>query len=99
MAKQLPLVLASILAFAFLLAYPLAEAGPNDAWPVKGKLLGKKDKKSEDVSGIACKESEGFPRQCVVIDDELQDAQYVEVTDGKIVTGNSIHLIDDEFGG
>jgi hypothetical protein len=51
-------------------------------WKVHGKLLGKSAgpsdfEKSEDVSGIACDRSSGFPRLCLVADDETQGTQIV----------------------
>ena len=70
-------------------------------WEVEGKLIGKiskktgKVKKSEDVSGIACTTSKGFPRTCLIIDDNLQDAQFVELKDGKLVVG-AFHQPDQE---
>jgi len=76
---------------------------PVQEWPVREKLVGKPDKdtgepkKSVDVSGIACVQSDGFPRRCVVIDDELQDAQFVELFEGKVVAKSPVHLIDDAF--
>lgn len=69
------------------------------AWPVKHKLFGKNGGKSEDVSGIACTTAQGFPRSCVVIDDNVQDAQFVTLTDGKLVAGAAVNLIGDEFKG
>lgn len=66
-------------------------------WKVKGKLLGKRnDKKAEDVSGIACNSASGFPRQCLVVDDELQGAQIVIVNDGGMIAGEFIRLIKDQ---
>ena len=79
-------------------------AGKDDSWEVEGKLIGKiskktgKVKKSEDVSGIACTKQKGFPRTCLIIDDNLQDAQFVEVKDGKLVVGASVNLIKNKFG-
>ena len=71
----------------------------DDAWPVKHRLIGKDGEKSVDVSGIACATATGFPRACLVIDDNIQDAQFVTVTDGEIAAGDSVHLIDDTFEG
>ena len=68
-------------------------------WDVKGDLVGKKDKVSEDLSGIACATASGFPRTCLVIDDELQSAQIVTLTDGALMAGRSISLINDTFDG
>ena len=79
-------------------------AGKDDSWEVDGKLIGKiskktgKVKKSEDVSGIACTKQKDFPRTCLIIDDNLQDAQFVELKDGKLVTGASVNLIKNKFG-
>lgn len=93
---------------AIVCALPVLLTGPatakdDDAWEVEGKLIGKiskktgKEKKSEDVSGIACTAKEGFPRTCLVIDDNLQKAQFVELTDGKLFAGDTIDLIHNEF--
>jgi Protein of unknown function (DUF3616) len=69
----------------------------EDSWPVKGDLIGKNDKTSKDVSGIACTTQKEFPRSCLVIDDNLQDAQFVVVRDGKLVAGDTINLIANKF--
>jgi hypothetical protein len=75
----------------------------DDSWEVEGKLIGKiskktgKVKKSEDVSGIACTKQKGFPRTCLIIDDNLQDAQFVELKDGKLVVGDPVNLINNKF--
>ena len=66
-------------------------------WPVKGKLLGKDGKKSRDASGIACATAQDFPRSCLVIDDNVQQAQFVTVKDGKIIAGGTIRLIDNTY--
>jgi hypothetical protein len=71
----------------------------GDAWPVKHKLLGKDGGKAEDVSGIACATPQGFPRSCLVIDDNVQDAQFVTMTDGEFVAGSTVNLIGDKFEG
>jgi hypothetical protein len=76
---------------------PLAKE--QGTWAVEGKLLGKPGKKSEDASGIACAAPQGFPRPCVVIDDNSQAAQFVTVNDGDIVAGVAIPLIDNSFEG
>ena len=76
-----------------------AAARDDGVWPVHGKLLGKNDRKSEDVSGIACATAHGFPRSCLVIDDNMQQAQFVTVKDGAIVAGDTIALIDNSFAG
>lgn len=84
------------LSLASYAAPTFGQAG--DAWPVKNKLLGKKDKKSKDASGIACTTQPNFPRSCLVIDDNLQNAQFVQVKDGELVAGATINLIDNKFG-
>jgi hypothetical protein len=66
-------------------------------WPVRHRLLGKDGGRSEDVSGIACARQSGFPRPCLVIDDELQSAQFVVVDDGELRAGSSLPLIDNEY--
>lgn len=80
-----------------LVAGGRAVGGDGDTWPVRGKILGKKDKKSEDVSGIACAAQQGFPRPCLVIDDEIQKAQFVTVNDGEVLAGGTVALIDNSF--
>lgn len=70
-----------------------------ETWPIRGKLQGKNGKKSKDVSGIACATAHGFPRACLVIDDNMREAQFVTVKDGEIVAGDVIPLIDNSFEG
>jgi Protein of unknown function (DUF3616) len=70
-----------------------------ETWPVRGKLQGKNGKKSENVSGIACATTQGFPRACLVIDDNMQAAQFVTLKDGEIDAGDMISLIDNSFEG
>ncbi|UPJ68734.1 hypothetical protein [Bradyrhizobium sp. 191] len=72
-------------------------AAADDAWPVKKRLIGEDGGKSKDVSGIACTTTDGFPRSCLVIDDNLQDVQFIELTDGKLVAGSPVKLIDNMF--
>ena len=72
--------------------------GKDDAsWKVKPDVTGKDDEPSEDVSGIACTTSKGFPRSCLVIDDNLQKAQFVKLRDGRLVPGDTIKLIRNKF--
>jgi hypothetical protein len=78
---------------------PSAVAGNPDVWTVEGRLLGKDGKKSTDISGIACSTAEGFPRSCLVIDDNLQSAQYLVVRRGKLVAGDSVRLISNKYKG
>src|SRR5262245_12067192 len=74
LARVATIVCAALLVMA---AGPASGKDDDDgSWPVKGKLIGKTKKsgevkKSEDVSGIACTTDEGFPRSCLVIDDNL----------------------------
>jgi hypothetical protein len=82
----------AVLLASLFFSGPVA-AEDHAPWPVKEKLIGKKDKKSEDVSGIACASPTGFPRTCMVIDDNLQGAQVVIVRDGEITAGQFIPLI------
>ena len=93
---------------ALVLLFAMAAAGPAFAkdkkkgeWDVKGDLVGKKGKPTKDLSGIACATNTGFPRTCVIIDDELQVAQVVTLTDGTIAAGGRrlIPLIHDTFDG
>ena len=89
--------LASIIAVvAASIAWLLpAAAQPDKPWHVEGKLLGKDQKKSKDISGIACL-STGLPRTCLVIDDEVQFAQVVIVQDGALLAGDTIQLVDPD---
>jgi hypothetical protein len=77
----------------------MARASRYETWPVRGKLQGKNGKKSRDVSGIDCATAQGFPRAGLVIDDNLQEAQFVTVKNGEIVAGDMISLIDNRFEG
>jgi len=74
-------------------------AKDSGEWEVEGELIGKKGKVAEDLSGIACTTDSGFPRTCLLIDDEQQAAQVVTLTDGEIKAGRLIPLIDDWFDG
>src|SRR4051812_27007315 len=84
-----------VLTAAILLLGCMTAAGAQDAWPVKGKLLGKGNDKSQDVSGIACFPASGLPRSCLVVDDESQGAQIAIVKEGEIIAGTFIRLIED----
>lgn len=79
-------------------AQPLFGASA-DAWPIKHQLLGRDGGKAKDVSGIACAKTQGFPRSCLVIDDNVQEAQFVTLTDGQLVAGSTISLIGDKLDG
>jgi hypothetical protein len=83
----------------------LGHAADSPPWKVSGKLIGKPknldgsdSKKSEDVSGIACAAMSGYPRVCLVADDETQGVQIVILEDGKLIAGDFVRLIDDSFG-
>ena len=58
-----------------------ALARSDKIWPVEGNLVGEikngEEKKAKDVSGIACMETSGFPRHCLIVDDNTQIAQSV----------------------
>ena len=83
----------------------LSSVSPPDSqaaeWPVSGKLKGKDGKKAEDVSGIACSGALEFPRDCLVIDDETQFAQWARRLEGgkRVLSGENLPLIDDELDG
>ncbi len=77
----------------------LAVPGEAREWKVQGRVEGKESDKAKDVSGIACITEAGFPRKCLVIDDEVQWAQVVIVHEDRIVAGQTIQLIDDTYGG
>jgi len=71
-----------------------------EEWSVAGKLLGKNGKRAEDISGIACSGGLGYPRECLVIDDETQFAQWVTLPErGRLVAGATLPLVDDTFEG
>jgi hypothetical protein len=77
-------------------------AQDDGPWKVRGKLVGKpkdvaglESRKSSDVSGIACATTAGFPRICLIADDETQGAQVVILKDGELVAGDFIRLIED----
>ena len=55
--------------------------------------------KSPDASGIACDRSSGFPRLCLVADDETQGAQIVILKDEKLVAGDFIKLTNAQHDG
>ena len=88
--------LAVCLCLLAVLLFP-ANAKDQSPWRVDGKLRGKAEgasdfEKSKDVSGIACDRNSGYPRLCLVADDETQGAQIVVLKDGKLVAGDFIKL-------
>ena len=93
--KTRTLILASI----FILAAGVLQATAKDseAWLIKGRLLGKNGKIATNVSGIACSTTQGFPRACLLIDDNLQSAQIVSLRNGKIIAGGMIRLISNKY--
>lgn len=104
MADRFRISLAGAVVAAFLVTLtPPVEARE---WQVEGRLEGKPKKestvdfhKAKDVSGIACTREAGFPRQCLVIDDEVQWAQVVILHDSRIVAGQRVELIGDTHAG
>lgn len=87
-----------------LLAFPILHASAQEPWKVKGKLFGEPKgaadfEKSEDVSGIACDRSSGFPRLCLLVDDEAQGAQIVILNDGELIAGDFINLTNAQLDG
>lgn len=94
------MTLVRIMATALALVVSVVSAAAKD-WKVDGHLAGRhgEGKPAVDISGIACATDKGFPRTCLVIDDELQAAQVVKLTDGRIEPGRLIPLIDDKFDG
>jgi hypothetical protein len=91
---------------AFLSVFSLVAGGVLPAiakdpeeWLVKGRLFGQYGKKSTDISGIACSTAKGFPRSCLVIDDNLQSGQFVVVRQGELVAGNLVRLISNTYRG
>jgi hypothetical protein len=83
----------------FLAETSSVEAQPPVQWPVHNRILGKHDKASKDISGIACSTTAGFPRRCLVIDDNLQAAQQIVLHDGWLEAGALVPLIDNTWRG
>jgi hypothetical protein len=96
--RTLSLVFVSVFILVIGGAPPAVAIDP-DAWLVKGRLVGKDGKKSTDISGIACSTAEGFPRSCLIIDDNLQSAQFVVVRYRKLIAGHLIRLISNKYKG
>lgn len=104
MANRFQTSLARVAVVALLATLSLpAEARE---WKVEKELRGEPKegkpgefKKARNVSGIACNRESGFPRQCLVIDDEVQWAQVVILHENRIVAGQTIQLIGNTHGG
>jgi hypothetical protein len=89
---------AAACAAAWCLALSPSGAADDGVWHVKNTLVSKKGDKSTDISGIACT-GDSFPLACMVIDDDMQAAQFVTVREGELKAGDTIRLIDDDFHG
>jgi hypothetical protein len=90
--------LCAVVCLAVVLPLPGNEAKAGE-WEVVDRITGEDGKHSRDVSGIACMESSGFPRHCLVIDDNLQNGQFVTLKDGELKPGDVVPLIENTFGG
>lgn len=104
MANRFRTSWARVLAAALLMTLTLPVQARE--WKVENELRGKPDKdrpggfdKAGDVSGIACTRESGFPRRCLVIDDEVQWAQVVIVDENALVAGQTVHLIANTHDG
>lgn len=73
-----------------------ADAARAAGWAVEG-LVGKEGKEAEDVSGIACAPEAEGARLCLLIDDEVQFAQWVTLKGRGIVPGELLPLIAGFF--
>ncbi|MBY0320692.1 MAG: DUF3616 domain-containing protein [Reyranella sp.] len=89
----------AVVCLAVVLPLPNNEARAGEEWTVVDRIAGENGKHSRDVSGIACKTSSGFPRHCLVIDDNLQSGQFVTLKDGELKPGDVVPLIENTFGG
>src|SRR5262245_44176724 len=96
---------AMLLGVALLPPVGLLPVRAQDPWKVHDKVFGEpKDpqpdtmKKAKDVSGIACATISGFPRVCLMADDESQGAQVIIVRDGDLQAGPFIRLVYDVYG-
>src|SRR5215475_10726998 len=64
----------------------------DEVWPVHKLLAGEEDEHATNVSGIACMPGR-LPLKCLVIDDEVQFAQFVIVEEGRLIAGDTIKLV------
>ncbi len=94
------LVVVWVVIGAALLHRSTAAAEGHKPWKVEGKLMGKlrgldesESKKAKNVSGIACATTRGFPRICLLADDETQGAQIVILRHEKLIAGDFIRLV------
>lgn len=92
-------VLSSCVMAALFSASSFATSVDTQSVKVQGEIIGENDKKSKDMSGIACAPMVALPRPCLVIDDNLQAAQSVTFEGDGLEAGRSIPLIDNGFGG
>jgi hypothetical protein len=83
----------------FLAGGVSALAADGAHWPVDGRIVGQDGEKSRDVSGLACSRESGFPRHCLVIDDNRQAAQRVTLHDGRLEAGADVPLIANAYHG
>jgi hypothetical protein len=90
---------AMLLLLLVLASATAATAQQTVPWPVQNRLLGKNGKASTDISGIACSTTAGFPRRCLVIDDNLQAAQQVTLHEGRLEADQPVPLIDNAWQG
>ena len=91
--------LCAVVCLVVALPLPGNEAKAGEEWTVVDRILGEDGKHSRDVSGIACMTSSGFPRHCLVIDDNLQNGQFLTLKDGQLHPGDAVPLIENTFGG
>lgn len=91
--------LCAAVCMAVVLPLPGNEARAGEEWRVVDRIIGEDGKHSRDVSGIACTTSSGFPRHCLVIDDNRQNGQFVTLKDGELKPGDVVPLIENTFGG
>jgi hypothetical protein len=104
-----PILRRGLAALGLAAALLAGAASATEPWRVEGKLYGEPDRlrpwdaaasdKADDVSGIACATEAGFPRICLVADDESQGAQIVVLQDGGLRAGSFIRLIDAAHDG
>lgn len=91
--------LCAVICLAVVVPLPGSGAKAREEWTVVDRILGEDGKHSRDVSGIACTTSSGFPRHCLVIDDNLQNGQFLTLKDGELKPGDAVPLIQNTFGG